>query len=114
MKSDYYKFEIQMMDDRIKWGKKHCNMLLFSLFTCIAILIINTATLINGNLSLLSAFASGSLFCSSIFIFVNFLLERMELKLEIERKEFYEKNDIDERLRLRELGEILHGNNNKK
>jgi hypothetical protein len=101
------KSEVKMIDTLIKMHKKNCNMLLISFMACLSILIMNIDLWIAfKNLSAVSIFCSGTLVFTIIFNWMTWEQERLDLKLEKERRAFYKKVDPEEQEHLRWLATL--------
>lgn len=102
------KLEVRMMDNLVKMHQRNCNMFMIAGFTCVAVIGMNISLwVMNHNLSTISAICTGSLIFSALYNYVMWQMERLDLRLEKERRSFYKRIDIDEQKHLRDMGAFM-------
>lgn len=102
-------FEARMVDILIKMHKRNISMLFISGALCVAIIMMNFIIYREvGHISTLSAACSGMLAWNIVLCLIHLGLEKQDLKIEKERKAFYQKHDVEERDRMKHIGSLLN------
>lgn len=103
------KLEVRMMDNIVKMHQRNCNMLMIGGFISLSVIVMNISLwVINHNLSTISAMCTGSLIFTLLYNYVMWQMERLDLRLEKERRSYYKKVDVDEQKHLREMGAFMY------
>src|ERR1044071_1531340 len=98
------KYEVIAVDNLIKMHQRNCNQLLISSSICVAIIGMNFTLWAFGHpMNTISAMSTGCLIFTLIYSFVMWKMERLDLRLEKERKAFYKRIDIEEQKHMRDM-----------